>query len=437
MPGPLSRPDPEPFRKAQPFRETAPRSVHPEKLSEGATVDPKAHALRGPKHTGTLSPSDVDPHDLHSSSHATWFAVSDGGGLIANYDGGRIRIDNAIHEIAGSSLTLADDDTNYVHITSGGVVTSNTTGFPGNSWPMAEVTTADGDITAIADRRTIPDIDTGAAGTGNTLDQAYDQGGAGAGRTVTADSGRFKVTNDGTETTNLIANKSTLTIDGNDEVTVPVTLWVYLTSAGATDSLDGIGAGTEGQIVLLTPTAGKDITLVHDGTVTAGKKLMISGNADYLLDQDHDLAIAVYDATATVWNVTVARGHKQLKCIPFTATEEDAQVEVMLPRPGVCIGEPGEMGTVTGVRWKVGLGTAGVTGTMTVKLYADSAPNFPSETEIASVDITTEVEDDDISISGWVPGTDNWLRGKITAIHSGTAAKDVTGLFYFEVTAHK
>ena len=49
--------------------------------------------------------------------------------------------------------------------------------------------------------------------------------------------------------------------------------------------------------------AGKDITLAHDGTVTAGKKLKINGEADVLLDQDHDMAIAIYDATATVWNV--------------------------------------------------------------------------------------------------------------------------------------
>ncbi len=94
-------------------------------------------------------------------------------------------------------------------------------------------------------------------------------------------------------------------IDGNDEIVVPAVSWLYLTSAGATDNLDGIGAGTEGQIVFLTPVAGKDITLVHDGTVTAGKKLMINGEANVTLDADHDFAIAVYDATATVWNVMV------------------------------------------------------------------------------------------------------------------------------------
>ncbi|KKN25708.1 hypothetical protein LCGC14_0882200, partial [marine sediment metagenome] len=66
----------------------------------------------------------------------------------------------------------------------------------------------------------------------------------------------------------------------------------------------------------------------------------------------------------------------------------------------------------------------------------DSAPNFPSETEIATVDITTGIEGDDTTITSWTPGTDNFLRAKITAIHSGTAAKNVACAFYYEVTLH-
>ncbi|KKL56537.1 hypothetical protein LCGC14_2244400, partial [marine sediment metagenome] len=72
-----------------------------------------------------------------------------------------------------------------------------------------------------------------------------------------------------------------------------------------TDGLDGIGAGVEGQVVFLKPTAGKDITLVHDGTVTTGKKLMLSGAAATQLGEDWHFVIAVYDATAMVWNVSV------------------------------------------------------------------------------------------------------------------------------------
>ena len=143
-------------------------------------------------------------------------------------------------------------------------------------------------------------------GGGNTLDEAYDQDGAGAGRTIAADSGRFKVTDDGIETTNLVVNKSTELIDANDEIGPLTTAWVYLNAGGAADNLLGIIGGTEGQIVILTPTAGKNITLIHNsGAVVAGDPLMINGEADVLLDEDHDLAIAIHDVVAAVWNVLV------------------------------------------------------------------------------------------------------------------------------------
>lgn len=97
-------------------------------------------------------------------------------------------------------------------------------------------------------------------------------------------------------------------IDANDEIAVPAVSWLYLTSAGAADTLSGIGAGAEGQLVFLTVVAGKDITLAHNGAVVAGKPLLLNGEANVTLDQDHDLAIAIYDATATVWNVFVVPG---------------------------------------------------------------------------------------------------------------------------------
>ncbi len=106
----------------------------------------------------------------------------------------------------------------------------------------------------------------------------------------------------------LVLSRSTLVIDANDEITVPQTSLVYLDPPGAdvTSPLEGIGAGTvDGQIVFLTPLAGTDITLIHDGTVTAGKKMMINGEANVLLDEDHDTAIATWDVGSDVWNVIV------------------------------------------------------------------------------------------------------------------------------------
>ena len=106
--------------------------------------------------------------------------------------------------------------------------------------------------------------------------------------------------------------KTTRTIDANDEITVPGTSWVFLSSAGATDTLISIQTGhasTEGMLLFLTPAPGKDITLKHNGTVTgSGKKLMINGEADVTLDEDHDLAIAILDNTAGYFKVMVPGG---------------------------------------------------------------------------------------------------------------------------------
>ena len=181
-----------------------------------------------------------------------------------------------------------------------------------------------------------------------------------------------------------------------------------------------------GTAPLLRWTVDQDGSLTGNSQKIKGLTAGSASNEAVEFDQLHAEAHGAAQHTET----------KTLHALQFVIAAEDATVETMLPLPGACIGESGEMGTVTGVRFKVFLGTVGVTGTMTVKLYADSAPNFPSETEIASVDITGELEDDDATITNWTPGTDNFLRAKVTAIHSGTAAKNVAAVFYYEVTLH-
>lgn len=188
--------------------------------------------------------------------------------------------------------------------------------------------------------------------------------------------------------------------------------------------LAGGGAG----IAALTEFADSTFRVFDDGDPSKVLAFQVSG-----VSGSTTRTLTVPDASGTIALLSTG---KTLHALQFVTADEDATVEIMLPLPGACIGESGEMGTVTGVRFKVFLGTAGVTDTMTVKLYADSAPNFPSETEIASVDITGELEDDDATITNWTPGTDNFLRAKITAIHSGTAAKNVACVFYYEVTLH-
>jgi hypothetical protein len=73
--------------------------------------------------------------------------------------------------------------------------------------------------------------DTGADG--NTLDQAYDQGGAGAGRTITADTGAVEILGpDGLVVSGTITSGSSITIDGvNDKIECPTTMEFHVGGA--------------------------------------------------------------------------------------------------------------------------------------------------------------------------------------------------------------
>ena len=83
----------------------------------------------------------------------TELMVTAGSGLYGNYYGGKATIDGVVYIITPGSTLLADNATNYVFINSAGSVTSNTTGYPSNSTPLAVVTTASGAITGVEDNR--------------------------------------------------------------------------------------------------------------------------------------------------------------------------------------------------------------------------------------------------------------------------------------------
>ncbi|KKM95066.1 hypothetical protein LCGC14_1191930 [marine sediment metagenome] len=100
--------------------------------------------------------------------------------------------------------------------------------------------------------------------------------------------------------------KQTITLDANGDMVGVTGSNIFITSnAGSADTLVGIDAMPESRILFLTPTAGHDITLTHNGAPTAGSKMLINGEANVVLDQDHDFAIAIYDPTAVAWKIMV------------------------------------------------------------------------------------------------------------------------------------
>ena len=82
----------------------------------------------------------------------TELQVSAGIGLLANYNAGKATINGTEYLIPASSVAVVNG-TNYVYVDIDGVVKSNTTGFPPNSMPMAQVIASGGAVTSVTDYR--------------------------------------------------------------------------------------------------------------------------------------------------------------------------------------------------------------------------------------------------------------------------------------------
>ena len=97
-------------------------------------------------------------------------------GLNFGYYGGQMWVDGVLTTIADGAIAMADaTNPNFVERDRTGVVSANAVGFSANKYPIAEVTTAAGAITAITDRRIANARLTGrllksvAGGAGNTV----------------------------------------------------------------------------------------------------------------------------------------------------------------------------------------------------------------------------------------------------------------------------
>ena len=90
----------------------------------------------------TRTLSEVFNEDSNTTTGLTW-----------GYKAGVIRVDNIVTDIAAGTVGLTDDDTNYIEISSTGVVSRNTTGFTSGKIPIRTVVCAGGVQTTNTDRR--------------------------------------------------------------------------------------------------------------------------------------------------------------------------------------------------------------------------------------------------------------------------------------------
>lgn len=183
-----------------------------------------------------------------------------------------------------------------------------------------------------------------------------------------------------------------------------------------------------------------DIQIKNDtaGIVTAASRVSIAdAGSDFTattvegaldeLQADNEAHVAAADPHTgyRLESVTLKISH----IIPFVGSAEDAAVETLLPRPGLCVGESGEHGTFAALRGKAVCGTAG-TGTNTILIEADDNPAFSTAVTLFTLNLGTSTEVDDTTLdTAWASG-DIFVRCRMTAV-GATAPKNLIVEFFF------
>jgi hypothetical protein len=105
-----------------------------------------------------LSDKPTIPDIDFETTNLECFAVTESLGVwSASLRGGRIGNDNIVTTVIGGKITIQDDATNYIEVTTGGGLTTNTTGFTEGNIPLYEITLASGALVgtlATSDKRT-------------------------------------------------------------------------------------------------------------------------------------------------------------------------------------------------------------------------------------------------------------------------------------------
>ncbi|TDI97036.1 MAG: hypothetical protein E2O29_02020 [Deltaproteobacteria bacterium] len=152
-----------------------------------------------------LATDSVDSDEIVSGAvdvdHLSDLQVTEGTGLVADFAAGTVRNDNVVTAVSAGTTTVADDDVSFVEVDGSGTVSNNVSGFTAGRIPLAEVTAASGDITAIVDRRAW--LDAESAGSGGLTESNF----------ITREDVAFDF--DGADTTGVLANTPTA---GTEEV---------------------------------------------------------------------------------------------------------------------------------------------------------------------------------------------------------------------------
>lgn len=194
-------------------------------------------------------------------------------GLTWGYKAGVIRIDNTVTSVSAGTLSLTDDATNYIEITSAGTVSRNTTGFTSGSIPIRQIITVSGVQTTSTDKRAW--FTQVAAATGAT----------------TASAGIIEIATNaeaiaGTESALAIVPSNLKAMLGD------LTDHSLLVGSGAS-AVTALGAATNGQLPI--GSTGADPVLA---TLTAGEKIAITNAAG-------TITVATTGAAASGANVDI------------------------------------------------------------------------------------------------------------------------------------
>jgi hypothetical protein len=167
--------------------------------------------------------------------------------------------------------------------------------------PVADANTTEGTIYYDSDtnifygRNNTTWVDLTAGSTGNTLDGAYDQGGAGVGRAIDADTGAVAITVSNTD------NNVALIVTQSDSTNDPNALQVVMASNAATSAaidIDGQTAamdidGTGSTWTVTGAGAGTFASVTTTATAAVGTNLTVTGNAT--LNGNTDIGNATTD----------------------------------------------------------------------------------------------------------------------------------------------